>query len=157
MTRSALISTYELDKGFHGRVSFPRQHVLGVLLVCAGYYGGALIGQSLRFPDSHLSLIWPPTAILLAALLLVHPRLWWIFLLAVSPVHIVAQLKDGVPILGVLSQLVGNYGQALLAAMSVRYFVKGRLQLNSFRNLVVFIGCAVILAPFLVSSMAAYL
>jgi PAS domain S-box-containing protein len=102
-------------------------------------------------------LIWPPTAILLAALLLVHPRLWWIFLLAVSPVHIVAQLKDGVPILGVLSQLVGNYGQALLAAMSVRYFVKGRLQLNSFRNLVVFIGCAVILAPFLVSSMAAYL
>jgi hypothetical protein len=62
-------------------------------------------------------------------------------------VHIVAQLKDGVPVLGVLSQLVGNYGQALLAAMSVRYFVKGRLQLNSFGNLVVFIGCAVILAP----------
>jgi PAS domain S-box-containing protein len=128
-----------------------------VLLVCAGYFCGALIGQSLKFPDSHLSLIWPPTAILLAALLLAPPRLWWIFLLAVAPVHIVAQLKDDVPVLGVLSQLLGNYGQALLAAMSVRYFVKDRLQLDSFRTLIIFVLCAVILAPFLVSSIAAYL
>ena len=152
----ALVSPYGLDEGIR-RVSFPLQHVLCVLLVCAGYYGGALIGQSLRFPDSHLSLIWPPTVILLAALLLVPPRLWWIFLLAVAPVHIVAQLKDGVPVLGVLSQLLGNYGQALLAAMSVLYFVKGPLQLDSFRTLIIFILCAVILAPFFVSSIAVYL
>ena len=128
-----------------------------MLLVCAGYYVGALIGQSLRFPNSHLSLLWPPTAILLAALLLAPPRQWWIFLLAVAPVHVIVQLKDGVPALGILSQLIGNFGQALVAALSVRYFVKGRLQLDSFRAVTVFVLCAVILAPFLVSSIAAYL
>jgi two-component system, LuxR family, sensor kinase FixL len=157
LPQSALLSPYELDEELHPPVSCPLQHVFYVLLVCAGYYGGALIGQFLRFPDSHLSLIWPPTAILLAALLLAPPRQWWVFLLAVAPVHIVAQLNDAVPILGILSQLVGNCGQALLAAISVRYFVKGRLQLDSFRTLTVFVLGAVILAPFLVSGIAAYL
>jgi PAS domain S-box-containing protein len=155
LAQSALVSPYKLDEAIW-RVSFPLQHVLCVLLVCAGYYGGALIGQSLRFPDSHLSLIWPPTAILLAALLLAPPRRWWIFLLAVAPVHFVVQLKDGVPGLGILSQLLGNYGQALLAAISVRYFVQGRLELASFRTLTIFVLGAVIFAPFLVSSIAAY-
>jgi PAS domain S-box-containing protein len=130
---------------------------LSVLLVCAGYYAGALIGQSLRFPNSHLSLIWPPTAVLLAALLLAPPRQWWIFLLAVAPVHTIVQLTDGVPALGIFSTLVGNFGQALVAAIGVRYFVKDRLQLDSLRAVVIFVLCAVILAPFLVSSIAAYL
>ena len=44
-----------------------------------------------------------------------------------------------------------------MAAISVRYFVKGRLQLDSFRTLIIFVLGAVILAPFLVSSIAAYL
>ena len=156
LPQSALVSPYALDEGLR-RVSFPLQHVFYVLLVCAGYYGGALIGQSLKFPDSHLSLIWPPTAILLAALLLAPSRQWWVFLLAVAPVHIIVQLKDGVPLLGILSQLIGNFGQALLAAISVRYFVKGRLQLDTFRTLIIFVLGAVILAPFLISSIAAYL
>ena len=157
MAQFALVSAYRMDAGIFSRICFPLRHALFVLLVCAGYYAGSLIGQFLRFPNSHLSLIWPPTAILLAALLLAPPRRWWIFLLAVVPVHAVVQLKDGVPALGILSQLAGNFGQALLAAASVRYFVRGRLRLDSFRAVVIFVLCAVILAPFLVSSIAAYL
>jgi len=156
LPQSTLVSPYALDEGIR-RVSFPLEHVFYVLLVCAGYYGGALIGQSLKFPDSQLSLIWPPTAILLAALLLAPSRRWWVFLLAVAPMHIIVQLKDGVPLPGILSQLLGNFGQALLAAISVRYFVKGRLQLDTFRTLIIFVIGAVILAPFLISSIAAYL
>jgi PAS domain S-box-containing protein len=146
-----------VDGGIFSRISIPLSHALFVLLVCAGYYAGALIGQSLRFPNSHLSLIWPPTAVLLAALLLAPPRQWWIFLLAVAPVHTIVQLTDGVPALGIFSTLVGNFGQALVAAIGVRYFVKDRLQLDSLRAVVIFVLCAVILAPFLVSSIAAYL
>jgi PAS domain S-box-containing protein len=93
----------------------------------------------------------------LAALLLAPPSRWWLFLLAVAPVHILVQVKDGVPALGIFSQLVGNFGQALVAALSVRYFVKGQLQLDSFRAVTVFVLCAVMLAPFLVSGIAAYL
>ena len=154
---SALVSAYEIETGIFKRIFCPFRRALFPLLVCAGYFAGALIGQSLRFPNSHLSLLWPPTVVVLAALLLAPPRQWWIFLLAAAPVHVVVQLKDGVPALGILSQLIGNFGQALVAALSVRYFVKGRLQLDSFRAVTIFVLCAVILAPFLVSSIAAYL
>jgi two-component system sensor kinase FixL len=157
LVQSLLVSAYEAEEGTFSRISCRFRPALFVLLVLAGYYAGALIGQSLRFPGSHLSLIWPPTAILLAALLLAPPRQWWIFILAVAPVHIAVQLGDGVPALGIFSQLVGNFGQALVAATSVRYFVKGPLQLDSFRAVVIFVLCAVILAPFLVSGIAAYL
>ena len=157
MGHSALVSKYEKGAGTIGDISIPSRQALAILLVCAGYYAGALIGQSLRFPNSHLSLLWPPTAIVLAALLLAPPSRWWLFLLAVAPVHILVQLKDGVPALGILSQLVGNFGQALVAALSVRYFVKGQLQLDSFRAVIIFTLGAVILAPFLVSGIAAYL
>jgi two-component system, LuxR family, sensor kinase FixL len=157
LAQPALASAYEVNGGIFSRISFPFRNALPVLLVCAGYYAGALLAKSLRFPDSHLSLIWPPTAIVLAALLLAPPRKWWMYLVAVSPVHIFVQLPDGVPGLGILSQLIGNFGQALVAAISVRYFVKGELHLDNFRAVIVFTLCAVLLAPFLVSGIAAYL
>ena len=157
MAQSVLVSEYEVNEGIMRRMVFPHRQTLRVLLVCAGYYAGALLAKSLRFPDSHLSLIWPPTAIVLAALLLAPPRKWWMYLVAVSPVHIFVQLEDGVPGLGVLSQLIGNFGQALVAAISVRYFVKGELHLDNFRAVIVFTLCAMLLAPFLVSGIAAYL
>jgi PAS domain S-box-containing protein len=122
-----------------------------------GYYAGAWIAKALRFPDSHLALIWPPTAILLAALLLVPLRKWWIYLLAVAPVHAVVQLQDGVPGWGVVSQLIGNFSQASLAAFSVRYFNKEAPLFNNFRGVVVFTLGAMLFAPVVVSSIAAYL
>jgi PAS domain S-box-containing protein len=128
-----------------------------VLLVCLGYYAGALLGKTLRFPGSHLSLIWPPTAILLAALLLVPLQKWWIYVLALAPVHILVQVQDAVPAWGIVSQLLGNFGQALLAAFSVRYFNKGAPAFDSFRAVVIFMLGAVIFAPMFVSSIAAYL
>ena len=130
---------------------------LSVLLVCAGYYIGALTGKSLRFPSSNLALIWPPTAILLAALLLARRRTWWIYLLAAAPVHILVQVQDAVPVWGIMSQLLGNFGQAVLAALSVRHFNKGAPPFDSFRAMVIFMLGAVIFAPVVVSSIAAYL
>ncbi|HEY6363503.1 MAG TPA: MASE1 domain-containing protein, partial [Candidatus Binatia bacterium] len=118
-----------------------------VLLVCLGYYAGALIGKALRFPGSHLSLIWPPTAILLAALLMSPPRRWWLYLVAVIPAHVLVQLQDSVPAWGIISQLLGNFGQAILAAYSVRHFNKGAPAFDSFRAVVIFMLGAVIFAP----------
>ena len=128
-----------------------------VVLVCLSYYAGAWIAKTLRFPDSNLSLIWPPTAILLAGLLLAPPRKWWMYLLAVAPVHVLVQMPDGVPAAGITAQLIGNFSQAVLAAFSVRYFNKGVVHLNSFRAAVVFTLGAIILAPVVVSTIAAYL
>ena len=52
----------------------------------------------------------------LTALLLTPTRRWWLILLAVTPVHGAVQWMDGAPPLGILSQLAGNFSQALLAA-----------------------------------------
>lgn len=128
-----------------------------VLLVSAAYYAGAWIAKALRFPDSHLALLWPPTAILLAGLLLAPLRKWWIYLLAVIPVHVLVQLQDGVPGWGIVSQLIGNFSQASLAAFTVRYFNREAPLFNNFRGAVVFTLGAVIFAPVVVSSVAAYL
>jgi formate hydrogenlyase transcriptional activator len=128
-----------------------------VLLVCLGYYAGALLGKTLRFPGSHLSVIWPPTAILLAAMLLTPPQKWWIYLLALVPVHILVQAQDDVPAWGIISQLLGNFGQAALAAVTVRYFNKEVLPFDSLRAVVTFMLGAVVFAPVIVSSIAAYL
>src|SRR5215472_3985885 len=142
----------------HGTERFDFFNSLASLfLIGAGYYAGVLLGKSLRFPDSHLSLIWPPTAVLLAGLLLTPTRLWWLVLFELSPVHVIAQLQDGVPEWGVASQLAGNFGQALLAASSVRYFAKGRPLFSSFHGVLVFTLCAGLLAPVVVSSIAARL
>jgi formate hydrogenlyase transcriptional activator len=127
-----------------------------VFWVCVSYYVGAWIAKGLRFPDSNLSLIWPPTAILFAVLLLAPLRKWWIYLLSLIPVHIVVQVQDGVPGWGILSQLIGNFGQASLAAASVRYFNREVPVFHNFRSVVIFTLGAVIFAPVVVSSIVAY-
>ena len=118
MAKSLAIPEDSLKVGTSRHLADLISQAQPVLLVCLGYYAGAWIAKALRFPESHLSLIWPPTAILLAALLLVPLRKWWIYLLAVIPVHVFVQLQDGVPGWGIVSQLIGNFSQASLAAFS---------------------------------------
>ena len=157
MAKSLAIPEDSLKVGTSRHLADLISQAQPVLLVCLGYYAGAWIAKALRFPESHLSLIWPPTAILLAALLLVPLRKWWIYLLAVIPVHVFLQLQDGVPGWGIVSQLIGNFSQASLAAFSVRYFNKEAPLFTNFRGVLVFTLGAVIFAPVVVSSIAAYL
>jgi PAS domain S-box-containing protein len=93
----------------------------------------------------------------MAALFLAPRRDWWLYLLAVSPVHIFVQMQDNVPGWGIISQLAGNFGQALLAAITVRYFENGLVRIDNFRGALVFSLCAVLFAPVSVSSIASYL
>ena len=51
----------------------PYGHLtLSVLLVCAGYYLGGVIGIAPMFPDSPIAVIWPPNPILLAGGAVAH-------------------------------------------------------------------------------------
>src|SRR5262245_39077427 len=63
-------------------------NALSVLVVLAGYYAGGIVGIQLGLQPSGIGAIWPPTAILLAALLLAPPRYWWVYLLGVVPAHL---------------------------------------------------------------------
>src|SRR5437660_1591119 len=80
------------------------------------YYVSAYFGFLLRFPGSPLSIIWPPNAILLVALLLVPTRRWWLVLLAVLPAHVLVNVQTGVGLSTTLGWYVTNCAEAVLAA-----------------------------------------
>src|SRR3954466_11403520 len=96
------------------------------LLVAAGYYLGGLIGLQLKLPPFGISIIWPPNAILLAALMLIPVRLWWCYLLVILPAHnhLVTYFQPSdLPIATMFSQFAGNALQAVIGALAVRPLV----------------------------------
>jgi len=121
------------------------------LLVFVGYYFGAKLGFALTLHPQPVSILWPPNAILLAALLLTSPRSWWLLFLAAFPAHWATQIQSSVPLPMMLSWFVSNSFEALLGASSIRYLVGGQVRFDSFRNVGIFIACGVFLAPFVSS------
>jgi two-component system, LuxR family, sensor kinase FixL len=121
------------------------------LLVGLAYYVGAIIGFALTLPTHSVSTLWPPNAILLASLLLVPSRQWWLVLLGAFPAHLAVQLQSGVPLLMILCWFISNSSEALIGAFSLRRFVKGPIDFASLKSVVLYVGCAVILGPFLSS------
>jgi len=88
------------------------------LAVGSAYYIAAEVGQALAFPSAPVSVLWAPNAILMAALILAPREHWWMFLAAIVPFHLFAQLID-VPLLRVLIQYFANAGLAVLGAMAI--------------------------------------
>jgi two-component system, LuxR family, sensor kinase FixL len=125
--------------------------VATALLVAVAYYVGANVGFILRFPPATPSVLWPPNAILTAALLLTPARRWWIYLLAALPAHLVVELSAALPTSLVLVLFVTNCAEALVAALFVRRFSDAPARLDTLRRVVPFIGGAVLLAPFISS------
>jgi two-component system sensor kinase FixL len=120
------------------------------LAVGVVYYAGAKIGLALTFAPYPISVLWPPNALLLAALLVAPPRSWWLLVLGAFPAHLLAELQGGVPAAMVLCWYVSNVSEALLGALFVRYFAGSLDGLDRLRTTLVFFG-ATIFAP-LVSS-----
>src|SRR6476661_7406754 len=119
--------------------------------VAVAYYVGARIGFALTAEPQPVSTLWPPNAILLAALLLTPVRWWPGVLLAALPAHIAVELGSGVPLPMVLSWFVSNSAEALIGAVGVRRFNDRPAQFDIVRQVTVFVVIAAILAPFLSS------
>jgi PAS domain S-box-containing protein len=121
------------------------------LCVFAGYYLGAKIGFALTFKPHPVSVLWPPNSILVAALLLTPPRVWWFVLLAALPAHWMAQLQSHVPTLMIFCWFISNSCEAVIGAGLTRYLVGGPIQFTSLRNTGIFCLCVVFVGPFLSS------
>jgi signal transduction histidine kinase len=116
------------------------------LAVCAVYYAGAKVGLALTFAPYPISVLWPPNALLLAALLVAPARWWWAMILGAFPAHLLAELQGGVPTAMVLCWFVSNVSEALIGALFVRCTVGSLAGLAALRTVIAFFG-AVLVAP----------
>ena len=66
-----------------------------VLASTACYYAATQIAWTLTFPDSKVSLFFPPHAILLCVLLIVPTRHWWAYVLTAVSAHWLATQQAG--------------------------------------------------------------
>ena len=113
---------------------WTRGRVLRVMLIVAvAYYVGARLGLALTMHTQPVSTLWPPNAILLAALLLTPPRIWPFVLLGALPAHLFVELTSGIPPLMVLSWFVSNSSEALIGAAGMR-LVDRSPRLDSLRR-----------------------
>ena len=122
--------------------------IVAILLASLGYYIGARVGFLLTFQPNPVSTLWPPNAILLAALLLAPTRTWWFLILAALPAHLAAELQSNVPIPMILSWFVSNCFEAVIGAGLIRRFYGNEFKLNSFQSVSVFLICAVFFGTF---------
>src|SRR5260370_25690960 len=120
-------------------------------LAGVAYYVGALVGFALKLPSPSPSALWPPNSILVAALLLLPTRQWWVVLLGALPAHLLVQLPRGVPVVMSLAFFLSNSCEALLGAFLIRRSIDGPLRFDSLKSAGVFVLAAVVVAPFLSS------
>src|SRR5256886_5734023 len=131
---------------------FFNRRVGGIALcVFIGYYLGAKVGFALTFRPHPVSVLWPPNAILLAALLLTPVRVWWVILLAAFPAHLAAQLQSNVPPTMIFCWFISNSLEALIGAGCVRYLIDRPVRFDRLGNVGIFVFFAAFLAPFLSS------
>lgn len=123
----------------------------GALAVGVGYYLAARIGFVFTLQPHPISTLWPPNALLMAALLITPARSWWALLAAALPAHLLAELQSGVPPAMVLGWFASNCSEALIGAGLVRVFVRRLLDFNTLRNAGLFLVLGALVAP-LVSS-----
>ena len=121
---------------------------LQVLLTGVAYYVATKIAWALCFPNSKVSLLFPPHAVLVAVLLLVPVRHWWAYTLATIVAHFVATQQEHWPMLYALHCEAFDAVQNVLAAAGIRLFIKSPLNKITLRDAIVFVLIAVIIVPF---------
>lgn len=127
-----------------------RELYLG-LGTAVAYLAGVWLGLQMTLASAPTSPLWPPNAILLAALLLTPPRRWWVPILAVLPAHFGAEIALGVPLTMAACWYVSNITEALLGAALVVRYLGHAPRFDRVRDLLAFMIAAGIVGPALSS------
>jgi signal transduction histidine kinase len=122
--------------------------VLQVFLTGGAYYVTTEIAWALCFPNSKVSLLFPPHSVLVVILLLVPTRQWWAFTLASVLAHFVATQQAHWPVFYALHCEAFDAVQNVLVAAGIRLFIKSPLKAITLRDAIVFVLIAVIIVPF---------
>ena len=102
----------------------------------------------LCFPDSKVSLFFPPHAVLVSILLLVPTRHWWAYTLAAAGSHFFATQQAHWPPLYALQCEAFDAVKNVLAAAGIRMFIKSPFHRITLREAIIFVLIAVVIVPF---------
>lgn len=122
-----------------------------LLALALTYYLAVRIGLAFTPADTAVSLLWPPNAVVLTALLFCRPRNWVWPLLAVLPAHLLAEVSLGVPLAMAACWYVSNISEALLGAGILFYFLGEAPRFDRVRHVALYLLAAVLCAPVLSS------
>ena len=122
--------------------------VCRVLASAISYYVATQIAWALTFPESKVSLFFPPQAVLLCVLLLVPTRDWWAYVLAAASAHFLATQQAHWPPLYALTCEAFDAVKCVSAAAGIRILIKSPLQAITLRDAIRFVLIAVVLVPF---------
>jgi two-component system, LuxR family, sensor kinase FixL len=126
---------------------FSLYTIAWILATAAGYYLATRIAWMLCFPDSKVSLFFPPHAVLVSILLLVPTRHWWAYLLAAACSHYFATQQEHWPPLYALHCEIFDAVKGVLTAAGIRLFIKSPFHLINLREATIFVLIAVIVVP----------
>ena len=126
---------------------------LTALVVALGYYGCAAIGTLLSVPPSGFAIIWPATAFLMSALLLLPTNRWWLCAVAVIPTHfyLAGTVQPAAPLTVVTTQLVGTLSLAAGTIVAVRR-ISRHLPFDTVSSVLTFFLVAGVAAPAIVNA-----
>jgi PAS domain S-box-containing protein len=122
--------------------------VVQVLATGVVYYLATQTAWVLTFPDSKVSLFFPPHAVLVSILLLVPTRHWWAYTLAAAGTHFFATQQDHWPVVYAMQCEAFDAVKNVLAAAMIRAFIKSPFGRLTLRDAVSFVLIAVVIVPF---------
>ena len=129
----------------------PKLYSVGTLLaavaLATAYFVGVQVGIAFTLQPHAISILWPPNALVLATLLLVPRRIWWVFIAAVLPAHMMAEVSLGVPYVMAFCWYLSNVAEAVLGAWLLLRFLGHPPRLDRLRDVAAFLMIAVVAAP----------
>ncbi len=110
-----------------------------VVILTAFYFLGGLLGKQAAFLSGSIALVWPPSGIALAAILLFGYRFWP----GVALGAVLFSLLDGVPFgFFTLGTAIGNTVGAITCAFLLRKFIDFNNSMERTRDVTGFVGLA---------------
>src|SRR5215471_17872058 len=146
---SVLLRQHEFGhRWWHSARFAPWLHFRGPLFVAFAYYLGAqgafLIGT---LSDRIFAPFWPPNIILLCALLFAPMRLWWVYVAAVFPAHLLAEATVGMAPAQAVVAFSTNCLMAVLGAYGVRRFIPAPPWFGTLRQTAIYIAITAGVSP----------
>ena len=124
------------------KASGARSYVVALLLLVAAYFLTGKLGLSLAQENPSASVVWPPTGIAIAAVLLLGWRIWPAIFVGAFVVNITTTGNSSTS----LQIAIGNTLEALVAGWLVNRFARGRHAFERVRDAFAFIFLAAILS-----------